>query len=68
MVENQFEKRINILRSDNAFELGSSKERVDFLQEKGIIHQTTCRSSPQQNGVIEIKHKHLLETARALMF
>lgn len=32
----------------------------------GIFHQTTCAHIPQRNGVVERKHMHLLETARAL--
>lgn len=38
-----------------------------FLQ-KGINHQKTCSDTPQQNGVLERKHRYLLETARALLF
>ena len=68
MVERQFNKQIQIIRSDNAFELGSSNEAIKFFQDKGIIHQTSCVYSPQQNGVVERKHKHLLETSRALLF
>ena len=68
MVQTQFGKSIKMIRSDNAYELGSSKEASQFFQEKGIIHQTSCRSSPQQNGVVERKHKHMLVTARALLF
>nr|XP_009801078.1 PREDICTED: uncharacterized protein LOC104246882 [Nicotiana sylvestris] len=59
---------VKTLRSDNAFELGSSAEAVSFFSSQGIIHQTSCPYTPQQNGVVERKHKHLLETAGSLLF
>ena len=39
-----------------------------FLLKKSILHQSTCRDTPQQNGIAEHKNKHLLEVGRALMF
>lgn len=36
--------------------------------ENGIVHQSTCVNSPQQNGIAERKNRHLLEVARALLF
>jgi len=58
----QFHIRIKTIRFDNALELGLNKEAITFFLSKGIIHQTSCVGTPQQNGVVEQKHKHLLET------
>ena len=67
MVENQFQTKISILRSDNGTEFYNDC-LGDFLLEKGILHQSTCRDTPQQNGIAERKNRHLLEVGRALMF
>ena len=39
-----------------------------FLNSKGIIHQTTCIETPEQNGIAKRKHQHLLNVTRALIF
>lgn len=31
-----------------------------FLESQGIVHQTTCVGTPQQNVVVERKNRHLL--------
>ncbi|GJZ90439.1 putative RNA-directed DNA polymerase [Tanacetum coccineum] len=67
MVEVQFEKQIKRIRCDNGGEF-TSNNMLNFYNEKGILLETTCPHTPQQNGVVERKHRHLLETARALMF
>jgi hypothetical protein len=38
-----------------------------YFREQGIIHQTTCVDTPQQNGVAGRKNRHLLEVTRSLM-
>lgn len=59
---------IQCIRSDNALELGASHAAISFFSEHGIIHQTSCPHTPQQNGVVERKHRTLLEASRALLF
>lgn len=67
MVQTQFQTNIQILRTDNGTEYFNSILR-DYLQTHGIVHQSSCVDTPQQNGIVERKNKHLLEVARALMF
>ena len=50
-VENQLNKKIKVLRSDQGCEYESSF--VDFCAQHGIIHKTTVPYSPQSNGVVE---------------
>ena len=66
-IQTQFRVPIQILRSDNAKEYMSENFQSYMLQH-GILHQTSCVDIPSQNGVAERKNRHLLETARALLF
>ncbi|CAN1129341.1 Retrovirus-related Pol polyprotein from transposon TNT 1-94, partial [Linum perenne] len=67
MISTQFQTQIAVLRTDNGTEFFNSDLNM-FLTSKGIIHQSSCRDTPQQNGVAERKNRHLLEVTRALMF
>ncbi|BBH05152.1 transposable element gene [Prunus dulcis] len=38
-----------------------------FLHTHGIVQQLSCPHTPEQNGCVERKHRHLVETARTLL-
>ncbi|GJY92005.1 retrovirus-related pol polyprotein from transposon TNT 1-94 [Tanacetum coccineum] len=65
MVERQFNKRVKIVRSDNGTEFTCTRQ---FFLDEGIIFQTSSLGTPQQNGRVERKHRHILNVARALRF
>ena len=67
MIQTQFNKQTHILRSDNKREY-MKLDMKEFITSNGLIHQTSCSGTPQQNGVVERKNRTLLEMARALMF
>ncbi|CAM8970229.1 unnamed protein product [Rhodiola kirilowii] len=67
MIKTQFGKQIKIFRTDNGSEF-FNHTLSQFLSAEGCIHQSSCVYTPQQNGVVERKHRHLLEVARALKF
>lgn len=67
IVERQFHSKVKVIRSDNALELGGSTTTSIFLTSQGILHQTSCVGTPQQNGIVERKHRHLLEVSWALL-
>ncbi|KAL4591437.1 hypothetical protein LXL04_004402 [Taraxacum kok-saghyz] len=67
MIKNQFDKTIKIVRSDNGTEFINQNFNT-FFETKGIIHQSSCVYTPQQNGIVERKHRHLLNVARSLLF
>ena len=65
-VRTQFNTPIHILRSDNAKEYLSGPFSP-FLSLHGILHQSSCAYTPQQNGVAERKNRRLVETVRTIL-
>ena len=66
MVLTQFGRSLKIVRSDNGGEY-FKRELIDFFHAKGIIHQTSCPETPQQNGVAERKNRQLLEVTHSML-
>lgn len=64
-VQTQFHVSIANIRVDNGGEFFSMRE---FFKQKGTTYQHSCVYTPQQNGVVERKHRHILESARAFRF
>nr|GEU77426.1 ribonuclease H-like domain-containing protein [Tanacetum cinerariifolium] len=67
LILNQFKFSIKIVKSDNGTEFVNNKMH-NLLNSLGIVHQTSCAYTLQQNGVVERKHIHLLNVARSLLF
>ncbi|KAI0494790.1 hypothetical protein KFK09_024933 [Dendrobium nobile] len=67
--KNQIEKlttnQIKILRTDG----GSEYVNASFKQylQHGIVHQLSCPYTPEQNGLAERKHRHIIEITRTLL-
>ncbi|RVW21065.1 Retrovirus-related Pol polyprotein from transposon TNT 1-94 [Vitis vinifera] len=40
---------------------------TSFMSHNGILHQSSCAHTPQQNGVAERKNRHLVEIARTIL-
>ncbi|WVZ17643.1 hypothetical protein V8G54_010625 [Vigna mungo] len=57
--DTQSQEKIGLIRHKNGLYLFDSP---------GINHQTTCVETPEQNGVVERKHQHILNITRALLF
>jgi transposase InsO family protein len=66
MVHTQFSLLIKTIRTDCGGEF-TSNQFNQFCASKDMIHQVSCPHTPQQNGVAERKHRHLVQCALALL-
>lgn len=49
---------------------GKEFDNIDFQKyflKTGIYFQKSCPGTPEQNGVVERKHRHLVEMAQTLL-
>lgn len=66
-VENQLNRSIKIIRSDNGTEFCNNKFD-DFLMSHGIVHHKTNPYTPEQNGLSERYNRTIVEKAKCLLF
>ncbi|CAL1373295.1 unnamed protein product [Linum trigynum] len=67
LIKTQFGKTIKTIRSDTGGEF-IKQELLDFYKSEGILTQLSCPGVSQQNGLVERKHRHVLDLTRALLF
>ena len=67
MVQNQVGVKIKSFRTDNARDYFNQILSL-YFQSHGILHDSSCVNTPQQNGLAERKNGHLLNTTQALLF
>lgn len=58
-VQTQCNKTVKIIRSDNSTEF-VNESCTTLFNNLGITHQRLCSFTPQQNGIGERKHRHIL--------
>ena len=63
---NKYSIHPKILCTDNALEFTQMNLR-SYCESLGVMHQTSCPHTSQQNGVAERKHRHILDVTRSIM-
>ena len=63
-VENQFNTKIKELQSDLG---GEFRVLSDFLSQNGIKFRHSCPYTHHQNGLVERKHRHIIELPLTLL-
>lgn len=67
MFKHNSQKKIKIFQSDGGTEFVNRYVRR-LLEENGTLHCLSCPYTPQQNGRVERKHRHVVETELAMLF
>jgi hypothetical protein len=64
MVERQFNTKLKRVQTDWG---GEFRNLSSFFQSLGIIHRLSCPHTSEQNGVVERRHRHVVETGLTLL-
>nr|GEW16020.1 putative ribonuclease H-like domain-containing protein [Tanacetum cinerariifolium] len=65
-IENQLNKKVKVIRSDNGTKF-KNREMDEFCGQKGIKREYSVSRTPQQNGVAERKNMTMIEAARTML-
>nr|VVW53442.1 unnamed protein product [Nymphaea colorata] len=66
LVRNKYSSNIVHFQCDGGGEF-ISNEFTEYLLDNGITRQISCSHTPQQNGIAERKHRHIVESALSMM-
>jgi len=64
MVEHLFNSKIKQVQTDWGEEFRSLNT---FFHKLGIVHRVSCPHTHQQQGCVERKHRHIIDTSLALL-
>jgi len=66
MIQTQFQAIIQVLRIDNGKEY-LHNSLGEYLVKHGMVHQTSCLNSPQEDEFAERKNRHTMKVSRSFM-
>jgi len=64
MVERQFNTKLKSVQTDGG---GEFRKLSSFFSSLGIIHRFSCPHTSEQNGLVERRHRHVVETGLTLL-
>jgi len=65
-METQFDTHVKIFQSDGGGEF-VNQSLQNLFKTNGIIHRISCPGTPEQNGLAERRHRHIVETGLTLL-
>ncbi|KAK9049437.1 hypothetical protein SSX86_031595 [Deinandra increscens subsp. villosa] len=66
-VQTQFSTKLKVFQSDGGTEF-TNKKVQQLFETNGTLHRISCPYTPQQNGRVERKHRHIVETGLTMLF